>query len=77
MTLSTAAAYDLAMTLAADRPVVLPDSVETFDSLDPGTGQVLASHPVHNDQQVAAAVARAREAAQWWQEQGTAGPGPT
>ena len=73
MPLSTAGAYDLAMTLAADRPVVLPDSVETFDSLDPGTGQVLASHPVHNDQQVAAAVARAREAAQWWQEQGTAG----
>ena len=45
----------------------------SFDSLDPVTGRVLASHPVHDAAQVRAAVARGREAAAWWQAQGWAG----
>ena len=57
------------MTLAADAP----PAAGTFDSLDPGTGQVLGSHPVHGPEQVREAVARAREAALWWQVQGWQG----
>lgn len=54
------------MTLTtADAP-----ATHTFDSLDPATGEVLASHPVHTPEQVREAVARAREAAGWWQAQG-------
>lgn len=38
----------------------------TFDSLDPRTGQVVGTHPVHGEDDVRAAVARARDAAAWW-----------
>jgi acyl-CoA reductase-like NAD-dependent aldehyde dehydrogenase len=38
----------------------------TFDSLNPITGDVVASHPVHGEEEVRAAVERAREAAAWW-----------
>jgi aldehyde dehydrogenase (NAD+) len=38
----------------------------TFDSLDPATGDVVGTHPVHNEEDVRAAVARAREEAAWW-----------
>jgi acyl-CoA reductase-like NAD-dependent aldehyde dehydrogenase len=38
----------------------------TFESLNPATGEVVAAHPVHDEQAVAAAVARARDAARWW-----------
>ena len=38
----------------------------TFDSLNPITGDVVATHPVHSDEEVRAAVARAHEAAAWW-----------
>ncbi|MBO0822223.1 MAG: aldehyde dehydrogenase family protein, partial [Nocardiopsaceae bacterium] len=38
----------------------------TFESLNPATGQVLAAYPVHGQQEVADAVARARSAARWW-----------
>ena len=38
----------------------------TFDSLDPANGDVVATHPIHSRDDVDAAVARAREAAQWW-----------
>ena len=48
----------------------LPRGAASFDSLDPGTGQVLASYPVQGAEEVRAAVARAREAARWWQAQG-------
>jgi acyl-CoA reductase-like NAD-dependent aldehyde dehydrogenase len=50
-----------------------PASTETFDSLDPATGEVLASHPITGPEEVATAVARAREAAAWWREQGWKG----
>ena len=39
---------------------------QTFDSLSPITGDVVATHPVHSAEDVAAAVLRAREEAAWW-----------
>ena len=44
-----------------------------FDSLDPRTGEVIASYPVHDAAHVNAVVARAGAAAEWWEEQGFAG----
>lgn len=38
----------------------------TFESLNPATGEVLATYPAHGEQDVADAVARARSAAEWW-----------
>ncbi|QYG95426.1 aldehyde dehydrogenase family protein [Iamia sp. SCSIO 61187] len=52
----------------ADRP--------TFDSLDPATGRVVGTHPVHGPEDVAAAVARARAAAPAWADLGFAGRAP-
>jgi acyl-CoA reductase-like NAD-dependent aldehyde dehydrogenase len=45
----------------------------TFDSLDPSTGDVIASYPVHDAAAVEAAVDRARIAANWWAGLGFAG----
>jgi acyl-CoA reductase-like NAD-dependent aldehyde dehydrogenase len=56
------------VTVTADRP-----TTDTFESLDPATGEVLATHPVDGPEEVGAAVARAREAAAWWRDQGWAG----
>jgi acyl-CoA reductase-like NAD-dependent aldehyde dehydrogenase len=39
---------------------------ETFDSLSPATGEVLASYPVDGPAEVGRAVRRARDAAAWW-----------
>jgi acyl-CoA reductase-like NAD-dependent aldehyde dehydrogenase len=47
-----------------------PIAVETFDSLDPATGEVVGTHAVHTADDVAAAVARARDAAAWWADLG-------
>jgi acyl-CoA reductase-like NAD-dependent aldehyde dehydrogenase len=62
------------MTLAPATPVPVdseqPSSVETFDSHDPSNGQVIGTYPVQTAEEVQAAVARAREAAAWWQAQG-------
>jgi acyl-CoA reductase-like NAD-dependent aldehyde dehydrogenase len=65
----------LAADLAADPPVLVQTgpSTDTFDSLDPGTGDVVAAFPVHGAQDVLAAVERARGTAQWWRDQGFAG----
>ncbi|MPY99114.1 MAG: aldehyde dehydrogenase family protein [Actinophytocola sp.] len=38
----------------------------TFDSIDPRTGDVVGTHPVHEQQQVTEAVERASAAAAWW-----------
>jgi acyl-CoA reductase-like NAD-dependent aldehyde dehydrogenase len=38
----------------------------TFDSLDPRTGDVVETYPIHGEADVRAAVERAREAAGWW-----------
>ena len=45
----------------------------TFDSLNPATGEVLASFPIDTAGDVQAAVVRARTAAQWWRDIGFAG----
>jgi acyl-CoA reductase-like NAD-dependent aldehyde dehydrogenase len=39
---------------------------ETFDSLNPATSEVIATFPVCGEEDVAATVARAHEAARWW-----------
>jgi acyl-CoA reductase-like NAD-dependent aldehyde dehydrogenase len=44
----------------------ITETVTTFDSLSPATGEVVGSYSVHDEQAVTAAVDRAREAAQWW-----------
>jgi acyl-CoA reductase-like NAD-dependent aldehyde dehydrogenase len=46
---------------------------ETFDSLNPATDEVVGTYPVHTEGDVAAAVERAREAADWWAGLGFAG----
>jgi acyl-CoA reductase-like NAD-dependent aldehyde dehydrogenase len=46
---------------------------QRFDSVNPATGEVLASFDVHTAEDVAAAVERARTAATWWVELGAAG----
>jgi aldehyde dehydrogenase (NAD+) len=38
----------------------------TFDSLNPRTGDVVATYPIHGEAEVGATVARAREASGWW-----------
>ena len=45
----------------------------TFESVRPGTGEVIAGFEVHTAEDVAAAVERARTAATWWAELGAAG----
>ncbi len=62
------------MALAPETPVpvadAVPPAVETFASLDPANGQLLASFPRQSAEEVERAVARAREAALWWRAQG-------
>jgi acyl-CoA reductase-like NAD-dependent aldehyde dehydrogenase len=45
-------------------------AVETFDSLNPATSEVIATFPLHGQAEVDEAVARAHEAAAWWVELG-------
>jgi len=55
------------MTLTSERPASTPEGpTPTFDSLDPRTGDVVDSYPVHGTAEVEAAVAAAREDAEWW-----------
>ena len=42
------------------------ERASTFDSLNPTTGDVVGTHPVHTESDVHQTVARAREAAAWW-----------
>ena len=42
----------------------------TFSSLDPRTGEVVGTYPVHDAAAVETAVARAVEGARWWAELG-------
>jgi acyl-CoA reductase-like NAD-dependent aldehyde dehydrogenase len=46
--------------------MVTTKSAPTFDSVNPATGEVIASFPVQGQADVEAAVRRAREAATWW-----------
>ena len=48
-------------------------SREMFDSLNPATDEVVGSYPVHSEDEVREAVARARQAAVWWADLGFAG----
>lgn len=48
------------MTTTESRPAT------TFESLDPRTGDVAGTHPVHTAEEVGAAVERARGEAEWW-----------
>jgi aldehyde dehydrogenase (NAD+) len=50
--------------------VQVPPAPTTFDSLNPATGEVVETFPIHTAEDVAAAVSRARDASQWWQELG-------
>jgi acyl-CoA reductase-like NAD-dependent aldehyde dehydrogenase len=56
------------MTAVENRP-----DVDTFESLDPATGAVVGTFPIHDEAAVRAAVLRAREAAGWWAALGTDG----
>ena len=57
----------------SDVPAVPAVAASSFDSLDPASGAVVASFPVHTKADVVAAVERARPAATWWRELGFAG----
>jgi len=50
-----------------------PSRVRTFDSTSPATGEIVGSFPLDGPEQVAAAVARARQAAVGWRELGFEG----
>lgn len=50
-----------------------PTGRPTFDSLDPASGRVVGTHPVHTEEEVRAAVARARAASEGWAERGFGG----
>ena len=39
---------------------------DTFESVNPATGEVLAAYPIDGEREVTAAVRRARDAATWW-----------
>ena len=43
-----------------------PQSGSTFESLNPATGEVVGTHPVQTEEEVRAAVGRARQEAVWW-----------
>jgi acyl-CoA reductase-like NAD-dependent aldehyde dehydrogenase len=61
------------MTTTPTEPVTAPRAnatAETFDSLNPATGEVVASFPIHSGADVQAAVERARPAAEWWRALG-------
>ena len=46
------------------------DAAATFTSLDPATGAVVGTHPIHTADDVRAAVATARKQSEWWQALG-------
>jgi aldehyde dehydrogenase (NAD+) len=48
-------------------------TVDTFDSLNPSTGDVVGTHPIQTADDIAAAVARARTAAATWRRIGYGG----
>jgi len=57
------------MTVVQPGPNPLEDK---FDSLNPATGEVVGTYPVHAAEEVRAAVERSRVAARWWSDLGFA-----
>ncbi|SDP68284.1 aldehyde dehydrogenase (NAD+) [Actinopolyspora xinjiangensis] len=41
-----------------------------FESIDPRTGEVVGTHPIHDQEHVSEAVRTARDAQRWWEELG-------
>jgi acyl-CoA reductase-like NAD-dependent aldehyde dehydrogenase len=60
-------------TLAVVTTIDARPTPATFESLDPRTGDVVGVHPIQDAPAVAAAVARAAQAAQWWHDLGFSG----
>ncbi len=58
------------MSLTSDKATPSVGAAKAFESLNPATGEVLASYPIADQAAVEAAVSRAREAAHWWAELG-------
>ncbi|HKN98322.1 MAG TPA: aldehyde dehydrogenase family protein [Pseudonocardiaceae bacterium] len=56
----------MALPTVADTPTGDEQPGRWFDSIDPRTGEVVGSHPVHGEQDVRDRVRAAREAAVWW-----------
>jgi aldehyde dehydrogenase (NAD+) len=54
------------MTATLDPTTATDAPTPTFDSLNPATGDLVATHPVASKADVDAAVARARETSTWW-----------
>lgn len=63
----------LAPEAGTEDPIGDPRTDDTFDSLNPGTGEVVGTHPVRSAADVNAAVARAAVAAATWRRIGFAG----
>ncbi|MFD3813203.1 aldehyde dehydrogenase family protein [Rhodococcus sp. NPDC058639] len=55
------------------KAVAASENSDTFASLDPRTGEVIAEYPIADAAEVAAAVDRARIASRWWEAQGFRG----
>ncbi len=58
------------MTSTAPKPASTRSGADTFESLDPRDGSVVATHPRHTPEQVGEVVRRARAVAGWWAELG-------
>jgi acyl-CoA reductase-like NAD-dependent aldehyde dehydrogenase len=58
---------------ATDAPRSETTGIETFESRNPATDDVVGTYPVHTQEDVDSAVSRARTAAAWWDSLGFAG----
>jgi acyl-CoA reductase-like NAD-dependent aldehyde dehydrogenase len=54
------------MTVTIETPAATGPAAPTFESLNPANGDIVGVHPIASKADVDAAVARAREAADWW-----------
>ena len=61
------------MSTTTETPGATQGSTETFESLDPATGDVVGTHPIHDEAHVRAVVERARTEAAWWEGLGFKG----
>src|SRR6185437_6295075 len=55
---------------AAGTPLTTADQATSFDSVNPATGELIGSFPIHTAAEVAETVERARTAANWWADLG-------